>query len=349
MRNSYKRSSKEILVTISAKESTAGKLEVSYQVNNAGWVPSYDIRSTNKENGIEITYKGKIYQNTGIDWDNVKITLSTGNLNLNNQKPQLYPWYIQYYNQYKERNKRSRYSSAKPSMNAVSAEAKVQDDEFIIQDAQQLSEFTETVTGMVNTEFKLALKLSIKSGDKGKLMEVIRHSLPASYRYYAVPKLDKNAFLIARITGWENLNLLPGEMSLYNNGTYVGKSFLNPNVTIDTLELSLGRDQFITFERKNVKDNNKNVIIGTSRKVTKAYEISIKNNKNTDIELVVMDQIPLSNISEIEVKMLENSGAKYDEATGFLTWKMNLKAKDSKKQRFKFSVKYPKEKNITNL
>lgn len=345
-RNNYKRNSKEILVTISAKEATTGKLDVSYQVNNAGWIPSYDIRSTNKENGIEITYKGKVYQNTGNDWKNVKITLSTGNLNQSNQKPIISPWYIQYYNQYKQRNKRAKYAAAKPAMKSEFAEVAIEDEQ---EEAAHLWEFTETVTGMVNTEFKLSLKLTLKSGDKGKLMEVTRHSLPATYRYFAVPKLDKNAFLLARITGWEDLSLLPGEMSLYNNGTYVGKSFLDPNLTVDTLELSLGRDQFITFKRKNIKDNNKNIIIASNRKVTKAYEITIKNNKNTDIELVMMDQIPLSNISEIEVKLLENSGAEYDETTGFITWKMNMKAKETVKQDFKFSVKYPKNKNITNL
>ena len=346
-RNNYKRNSKEILITISAKEATSGKLDVSYQVNNAGWIPSYDIRSTNKENGIEITYKGKVYQSTGIDWKNVKVTLSTGNLNQTNTKPELSPWYVQYYNQYQQRNKRSRYAGSSPKMKSEFAEVVVEDEEA--DDAAYLWEFTETVTGMVNTEFKLALKLTLKSGDKGKLMEVTRHNLPASYRYFAIPKIDKNAFLLARITGWEDLSLLPGEMSLYNNGTYVGKSYLDPSLTNDTLELSLGRDQFITFKRKNVKDNNKNIIIGTNRKITKAYEISIKNNKNTDIELVVMDQIPLSNISEIEVKLLENSSAKYDEETGFLTWKLDLKAKESRKENFKFSVKYPKNKNITNL
>jgi len=217
------------------------------------------------------------------------------------------------------------------------------------ENAQTLTSFTKTIQNMVNTEFKIGIPMNIKSDGKGKLIEITKNNLPAQYRYYAVPKLDKNAFLIARITGWEKLYLLPGEISLYNNGAFVGKSYLDPTETLDTMEVSLGRDQFINFERKMVKDYNKNVLIGSQRKVQRGYEINIRNNKNADIELVVMDQIPISTISEIEVKLLESGEAKLEESTGFLTWKMNLKPQEKKKIEFKFSVKYPKDKKITNI
>lgn len=342
----YKRNSSEILITLSSKEATQGNLTISYQVNNAGWIPSYDIRSKNKDEGIEITYKGSIYQNTGNDWKNIKITLSTGNLNLNNQKPNLSVWYVQYYNEY---NKKRNYPrGAKPSMEkeTVASEDYKQPSEV---NAQTLTSFTETIQNMVNTEFKIGIPMNIKSDGKGKLIEITKNNLPAQYRYYAVPKLDKNAFLIARITGWEKLYLLPGEISLYNNGAFVGKSYLDPAETLDTMEVSLGRDQFINFERKMVKDYNKNVLIGSQRKVQRGYEIKIRNNKNVNIELIVMDQIPISTISEIEVKLLESGEAKLEESTGFLTWKMNLKPQEKKKIEFKFSVKYPKDKKITNI
>ncbi len=342
----YKRNSSEILVTVSSKETTQGNLTISYQVNNAGWVPSYDIRSQNKDEGIEITYKGSIFQNTGNDWKNVKITLSTGNLNLTNQKPQLSTWYIQYYNEYKKKRSYSR--GAKPMMKEQSAVA----EDYVTADespAPTLSSFTETIQNMVNTEFKISIPMTINSNSKGKLIEITKNKLPAQYRYYAVPKLDKSAFLIARITGWEKLYLLPGEISLYNNGSFVGKSYLDPEETLDTMEVSLGRDQFISFERKMVKDYNKNVLVGSQRKVQRGYEIKIRNNKNTGIELIVMDQIPISTISEIEVKLLESTDAKFEESTGFLTWKMNLKPQEKRKIEFKFSVKYPKDKTITNI
>ncbi|MCD6366157.1 MAG: mucoidy inhibitor MuiA family protein, partial [Bacteroidales bacterium] len=342
----YKRNSSEVLVTINSKETTQGSLTISYQVNNAGWIPSYDIRSQNKNEGIEITYKASIFQNTGNDWNNIKITLSTGNLNLTNQKPELSTWYLQYYNEYNKKRSYSR--SEKPSM----AKESVASGDYKLDKspaAPTLSNFTETIQNMVNTEFKISIPMNIKSDGKGKLIEVTKNQLAAQYRYYAVPKLDKSAFLIARITGWEKLYLLPGAISLYNNGSFVGKSYLDPQETLDTMEVSLGRDQFISFERNMVKNYNKNVLVGTQRKVQRGYEIKIRNNKNTDIELIVMDQIPISTISEIEVKLLESSGAKLEESTGFLTWKMNLKPQEKKKIGFKFSVKYPKNKKITNI
>ena len=164
-----------------------------------------------------------------------------------------------------------------------------------------------------------------------------------------MPKLDKNAFLIAKITGWEELSLLPGEINLYNAGTYVGKSYLDPSETQDTLEISLGRDQSIVLDRKTIKDFCKNQVVGGNRKITKAYEIIVRNPKPEQLEIEILDQIPLSKNSDIVVSADEISGGKLDEKTGFVTWKLTLKPKESKKLMLKFTVKYPKDKRLSNL
>lgn len=346
----YQKNTSEILVNILSDNQINGNLVISYKVTNAGWIPSYDFRSTSTDDGIDITYKAKIYQNTGIDWNNVKLTLSTGDLNTDNKKPELYPWYIQYYNQYKYK-KYNKSRSAKMAPQAVDEEKTggYLEDKESLPISKTLSEFSQTIQNMTNTEFKISVALNLKSDNKGKLIEVKKDKLPSQYRYLAIPKLNKKVFLIARITDWEKLNLLPGEISLYNQKTYVGKSYLDPSQTDDTLEVSLGNDPSISVERKMVKDYNKSVIIGTSRKVTKGYEITIRNNKKTNIDLLIQDQIPISTIKEIEVSHDNINGGKINETTGIISWKVNLKQNDTKKYKFKFSVKYPKDKRITNI
>ena len=345
----YKKNTDEILINILSKAQTLGYLEISYKVSNAGWIPSYDIRSTSTDDGIKITYKAKIYQNTGIDWKNIKLSLSTGDLNINNKKPELFPWYLNYYNVYKKRRYSNYKSSARMAPQVAGSNEYAKEDLNELSSSKTIADFSSTIQNMTNTEFKISLPLNLESNNKGKLIEVKQDKLPAQYRYLAIPKVNKKVFLIARITEWEKLNLLPGEISLYNQQTFVGKSYLDPSETDDTLEVSLGNDPSISVDRKIIKDYNKSVIIGTSRKVTKAYEIKVKNNKQTNINLLIQDQIPISRIKEIEISHDKISNGEINETTGIISWKTKLKPNENKKYSFKYTVKYPKDKRITNL
>ncbi len=341
----------EIIVTVSSKNTTPGKLHIRYKVSNAGWVPSYDIRSRSMNDKVEITYKASLYQNTGVDWKNVSVTFSTGNPNLSNQQPELSPWYLAYYNTYAKK----RESAGQAQAGAYAGVLQLQsleiatDSNYEVIESKSLSSFTQTVTNLVNTEFKIDIPLTVLSNGKEQLMELIRHQLNAAYSYYAVPKLDKNAFLLAKITGWEELSLLPGKVNLYNGETYVGKSYLDPSETQDTLSVSLGRDQSIVLERKISKDFSKNQVVGANRKITKAYDIVVRNPKSETIELVIVDQIPLSRNQSISVSADALSGGKLDEKTGLVTWKFTLPPKEAKKFTLKYTVKFPKDKRISNL
>jgi uncharacterized protein (TIGR02231 family) len=139
---------------------------------------------------------------------------------------------------------------------------------------------------------------------------------------------------------------MPAPLFIFIENTYIGESEINPDITKDTLQISLGQDKSISVKRQMIKKFNEKKIIGNSRKEIRAYEISLKNKKNSNIEIVVEDQIPISTIQEIEVELLESSNAVYDKTTGKLTWKINLNPGEEKKLQFKFSVKYPKDKTI---
>lgn len=348
IRAEFRKTTSEIVLTLLAKENTSGSIEISYKISAAGWIPSYDVRSENESEKIQIKYKATVYQTTGEDWKNVNLTLSTGQLNTNNSLPELSPWYIQYYTEYK--NSRGLYkmksdAAEAPSMAEESYGQQLDD----IVTSQTIAEFTQIVESQFNTEFNIGLPITIKSNSDGQIIAVTDYELPVNYRYLTIPKINNFAYLIARVSGWEDLYLLPGEMSLYNQDTYIGKSYLDPAKTIDTLELSMGKDQFISVNRKMVKDFNKNVVFGSSRKLNRSFEISVKNSKNKAIEIVVMDQIPISRLNEIEVKLEENGGAELNKDNGFLTWKLNLDPKESFKTSFIYSVKFPKDKKITNL
>ncbi|HRS19769.1 MAG TPA: mucoidy inhibitor MuiA family protein, partial [Bacteroidales bacterium] len=85
----------EIVVTVSSKTQQTIQLESNYYVNDAGWVPQYDIRVKDVQSPVALTYKASIYQNTGISWKNIQVRLSTGNPTLSGNVAILSPWILQ--------------------------------------------------------------------------------------------------------------------------------------------------------------------------------------------------------------------------------------------------------------
>jgi uncharacterized protein (TIGR02231 family) len=331
----------EILVTVTAKTKCTANFALSYTASNAGWVPSYDLRASDATSPIALTYKASVYQTTGEDWRNVNLTLSTGNPTLSGTKPELYPWYLYIYNtSYDYR------SSNKPSVamdKNKDAEEKAESNSTVYENALTSADYTTVSEAQTNIEFTISLPYTILTDGKPNDVEIQNYSLPATYQYYCAPKLDNDAFLIARVSGWEQYNLLSGNMNLYFEGTYVGKSYLNSKSTEDTLDISLGRDKNISITRIKQKTLTSKNIIGSNRKETIAWEISIRNKKKQAINIVIEDQIPVTTDKIIEIEKSDTPDASYDETTGILTWKLKINSAETKKLNFSYTVKYPKE------
>lgn len=194
--------------------------------------------------------------------------------------------------------------------------------------------------------FELEKKYSLKSNNKTQTVVMQEISTPASYQYFAIPKIDEDAFLMAYLTDWEKFNLLEGEANIFFEDTYIGKSILDVRNAGDTLSISLGRDKNVQIKRKKQKGFTDKQFIGTKKVETKAWSIAIKNNKNQAIHLTILDQIPVPILDEIELQTLNISGAKYDKETGELKWKLQLAPLQSKQLDIKYSMKYPKNRRL---
>ncbi len=197
-----------------------------------------------------------------------------------------------------------------------------------------------------SVSFRIDIPYSIPSDGKQYAVDMQEYDIPAYYQYSCVPKLDTDAFLTAKITGWEEYNLLAGEANLFFEGTYLGKSLLDVGQTTDTLTLSLGRDKNITVSRTKVEAFTSKQFIGANRRDAKAWEITIRNKKAQPVNLVVYDQFPVSTRSEITVERQEAPGATVDETTGKLTWQFTLPPADAKKLNVGYTVKYPKNERL---
>jgi uncharacterized protein (TIGR02231 family) len=160
--------------------------------------------------------------------------------------------------------------------------------------------------------------------------------------------LDKDVYLLAEIADWGKLNLMPGEANIIFEGTYVGKSFIDPNSTNDTLNLTLGRDKRVVVKRDKLIDYSSVKFLGSNKLQKFTYQLTVKNTKKEAINLLLKDQFPLTTNKEIEVELIDDGGAEVNTDIGVLNWKLNLAAGETRKIKFTYSVKYPKDK-VLNL
>lgn len=341
----------EIVLSISAKAAVNVKLNMAYVCYQAGWTPIYDLRAESADKPVKLLYKANVYQQTGINWENVKLTISTGNPLANNDRPLMYPWYIDFARAIAYKAEYDKKMMMQNSMQRSMAADKpvAYEAEPELEEVATIGYGVSTTTNRISAAYTIDVPQTIPSDQQVHLVAIVDYELNSKFSYHAIPKLDPSTFLIAKIADYGNYNLLPGQANLFYEGMYIGQSFLNPATTVDSMLVSLGRDEKITVKRNQLKDLTARQSIGTNTKETKAYEISIRNNNTFDIELELMDQVPIAQNKEIEVKLEEGSGAKYDADYGSLLWKINLKAGETKKVKLVYSVKYPKDKAVAGL
>ncbi|MEC5166827.1 uncharacterized protein (TIGR02231 family) [Flavobacterium sp. PL11] len=349
-KNEEKSSSGKLILQVMNTVAGIVPLDISYVTNSAKWNPFYELRAESIKDPINMMYKGQIFQSSGIDWKKVKLTLSSGNPNQNNQAPELQPWFLKY--QENLLNIAS-VGSGKVLSRAELNEVVVVGYGSLKEDAKtkmsSISNYTTINENQLNVSFDIDIPYDILSNGKAHSVALKEIKLPATYNYYAAPRVDTDAFLLAEIADYSKYNLLKGEANIIFEGMYVGKTMINPNQTADTLNLGMGRDKKIAITRDKIAEKSGTKFLSSYKEQTFTYDITVKNNKKENIEIAIKEQIPLSTEKEITVEILENSKAKVNPETGMLCWDLKLSVNETKKMRISYKVKYPKDKSIDNL
>ncbi|MCS3800537.1 DUF4139 domain-containing protein [Niastella sp. OAS944] len=379
---------------------------ISYVTPAASWNPAYDLWVENINKPVALAYKAKLAQSTGLDWDNVKLSLSTSVPSQHNNAPDVKAWFLDYVNAYNsvpdafsnriagvaaapapamEEVRVRGYASIKEYKTDSRSEepiyvvngAVISKDEFnkidkraiksmdVLKDAsslaiygsragngvvvvttKQMNDYVGVKDNQLNVVFEIELPYDVPSNGKEQNVSLKDFKIPAQFKYYSAPRLDKDAYLLGEIVDWEALNLLPGEANIIFEGTYIGKTNIDANSVQDTLNLTLGRDKRVVVNRERLADFSSVKFLGTNKKQTLTFEITVRNNKKEAVQMELRDQYPVSTNKDIEVELLQHDGASVNTETGILTWKMQLAPGEIKKYRVSYSVKYPKDKEI---
>jgi len=344
--NGQTTSTSNIIVTVSSKMALQSLFALSYLTGDASWYPSYDIRAKNVNSPLIIVYKANVLQHSGEDWKNVKLTLSTGLPSNNAVKPELMPYYLNAYN------------INKVLQGKVKGVVTSQDKD---DDSKQLAEVVvtsgygsrsaipvsvEMQEAQTSVEFNIENPYSVTNDGKPRQVEINQVNVNATYQYYTAPKISTDVFLTAQVTDLNKYNLLSGDANVFFEGTYIGKSRIDMRAMSDTLNLSLGNDKGILVKRTLEKNLTQNQTFGSNKKETKSWLIEVKNRKNQKINLLVEDQVPVSQNSAIEVEVQESGGVKPDALTGKVSWNFLLNSQEDKKTQLRYLVKYPKSQSV---
>ncbi|WP_255409409.1 DUF4139 domain-containing protein [Aquimarina sp. I32.4] len=406
---------------------------MQYNVTNAGWFPIYDIKSKNIKSPLTITYKANLYQQTGTDWQNVAITLSTGDPNINNLKPDLNPKYLnfthhRYKNNYRTQNQGYKYNPMIKRVTGVITDSQGQplpgatiiekgtsngtqtdfDGKYsiVIQKGKELSfsyiGFTNTTApihssminiqleedetqldevvitargsslngrindlfakkeakkeynqvvetkeqGIINTQFKIKKKYTINSNSDITVIQIDNFDMKADYQYYVTPEVNENVFLTAKLGSWEQFNLLAGEANIYFEGSFAGKTNIDPLATTDSITVSLGIDPNIIVKREQLTNFKNTSFTGSNRIINSGYKIEIKNNKQHKIRIAIEDRIPISQNKEIKLDNIDTGNSLYNNKTGMMIWKLDIAPNQKEEKKFSYQVKYPKNRYI---
>ena len=420
----------EITIRVNADTQTSGKFTITYMVDNAGWYPKYDVRVKDINSPLQLIYKAELFQNTGIDWKNVKLRFSNGSPNQSGMVPTLMPWNLTYarytnlqpktyYGLDAVRSVQGRVTSADdgsplPGVSVLvkgstigtqtdgdgnyaltlpngatdltfsfislkSQTVKINRSEIDVameSDAATLNEVVVVASGLTvqrrelgnqattvrgratqplttnvienqtTVEIEIATPYSVKSNGEKLMIDLKKYDIDALYEYYAIPKLDKDAFLMARIINWDQYSLLEGEANLYFEDAFVGRSILDAKSLQDTLSISLGRDRSIVISREKNEQFSKRKVLSGNIQETKGFKLVVRNKKSQSINLTVFDQVPVSIIDDITVTLVELSKAKFDKKTGQVAWELNIDSQQQKEINLQYEVKYPKNESV---
>jgi uncharacterized protein (TIGR02231 family) len=342
-----------------SRTAQSANVTITYVVPTAGWMPCYDFRVKDIASKVSLVYKANVFQNSGVKWDNVKLILSTGNPNESTQAPSINPWYLSVY---VPPVNAPQQMGAMSTMSAMSTPVYAYKKGLVNLDYQGGSQGlaqSEAITSMddyvavdnagIYTTYDIDIPYTIPADGQKHLVAIKTYMIPATYRYFAAPKWEKDVFLQARLTGWEQLNLIPAPTQIFYEGSYVGSGNLDKAAIGDTLTLSLGRDKKIIVKRDKDEHFHSTKMIGTNVKESYAFSINVHNTREQAIELFVVDQLPVSNDNEISIEDAKYGDAVLNEQTGELNWHLNINKNETKKLQLSFTVKYPKDKRIIGL
>ena len=345
----------EVRIELAAAAATKATLRVTYEVRNARWVPIYDARldtgARDRKPALELVRRAEITQNTGEDWSDVTLAVSTVRTARGGRAPDLNSLIVQY-----PQLPRPVASASAPLM--APSEDRVRQfrltggnsDGLMMEKAAEQQAAADV--GSFQVVFKIPGRASLGASEGAKSLRVASAMIAPDLAIRAAPVKDPTAFLEASFRQNEDAPLLPGRVSIYRDGVFVGRGQMSAAGKDETVRLGFGVDDKIKIERAVLKRNEGTggLIVTTSKTDERAFKTTVRNGHDFPIRIVIEDQLPVSESEDIVVEMLPSTTAptatNIRDKRGVLEWAFEAKAGEVRDINFAWRLRWPKDKSI---
>jgi len=339
-------------VTVRLDVAAPGHLDLTlrYALPGASWTPAYDGRVQSNESTVHLTYSGVVRQNTGEDWRDVAVTLSTARPALGGGVPDLSPWIVQ------RREILPTYAAPSSRVRSL-GEVVVASDHATFKTAAASppapnlleGETAAISTAATSATFAIPEKADLPSDNAPHKVSIGHIALKADLRYSATPKLIPAAFLTADVVNTSEFPLLAGAMNVFLDDTFAAASRLRTVMPGEKFDLTLGADDAVAVKRRlNNRRTEDTGLVNRGQRITYDFTFLLQNNKKAPVSLVLRDQLPVSRHEKIVVKLLAPEDLKPGE-DGRLEWKLTLAPGEKRELPLKFSVEYPNDLPVSGL
>jgi uncharacterized protein (TIGR02231 family) len=355
-RNTKPPSKLEVRIDLASAAATRATLRVTYAVRNARWVPLYDARldtgAKDRKPSIELVRRAEITQATGEDWSNVTLGVSTVRTAHGGAAPDLTSLIVQYPQVPRPLalgSARERALSAAPP--APAAEPVAQDAATNL--ARKAEEQQATVEiGAFQTAFRIPGRVSVGANEGPKSLRIASMSISPDLVIRSAPVADPAAFLEASFVQGEDAPLLPGRVSIYRDGMFVGRGKMAAAGKDETVRLGFGADDKVKIERAVLRRNegSAGLIVTTARTDERAFRTTVRNGHDFAIRVAIQDQLPVSENDDITVETLLSTTppttTNVHDKRGVLEWAFEAKPGEVRDINFAWRVRWPKDKGV---
>ena len=311
-------------LVISVQKQSSKQLSLEYVCGGIGWSPYYEVSVESASNkSIEIKYLARTMSQTGENWDNVSVSLSSSlPLSSPTQLPVLEsPWVLKGRgNKYNLTNKISSNTEQIERLDGV--------------------EYKEIDIPSNLSVVKIEGQNSIKSNSTVFTFPIKNVVLPSVYHYYGFPNIDPDVYLVAEVSNWDTLGFLDGLADVSFAGNNIGKSIIKFSEFKNKLTLPIGKDNSVFMKRAEISDQKYFKLSKSSKKktTTLAYQYELKNNNPFPINFKLLDQVPISQTKNASVEILEFSNALISKTTGEVLWDLNISKGEEVRKELIFTI-----------
>ncbi|WP_375787375.1 mucoidy inhibitor MuiA family protein [Bradyrhizobium sp. Pha-3] len=344
----------EVRIELASAAATRATLRVTYAVRNARWMPIYDARldtgAKDRKPAIELVRRAEITQSTGEDWSNVALTVSTVRVARGGNAPDLNSLIVRYPQPPRPLAAGRAFDSVQQPSALMPAPAAPPMEQHLFKQAEERDAVAEV--GAFQATFKIPGRVSVAANESAKSLRISTATIAPDLAIRAVPVIDPTAFLEASFVQADEAPLLPGQVAIYRDGIFVGRSRMATAAKDETVRLGFGADDKVKIERTVVKRNegSAGLIVTTSKTDERAFKTTVRNGHDFPIKVAIQDQLPVSENDDIVVEMLPSSTpattTNLRDKRGVLEWAFEAKAGEVRDINFAWRMRWPKDKGV---